>query len=93
MVCRTISSSFVFFGCPAGLPDWPDLKRLGHRHHYTDQRDTLTGHPARVISDVQPVEGPGYDYRVLEILTPRKKIKEVILTPGTQIDVFFEMNG
>ena len=54
---------------------------------------TLTGHPARVISDVQPVEGPGYDYRVLEMLTPRKKIKEVILTPGTQIDVFFEMNG
>ena len=54
---------------------------------------TLTPHPAHVISDVQPVEGPGYDYRALELLTPRKFVKEVILTPGTQINVFFEMNG
>ena len=54
---------------------------------------TLTGYPARVLSEVQPNEGPGYDYRLLEELTPRMAIKQVYLRPGTQVTVFFEMNG
>ena len=54
---------------------------------------TLTAYPARVVSEVQPMEGPGYDYRPLEELTQRKAVKQVYLRAGTQISVFFEMNG
>ena len=53
----------------------------------------LTAYPAQVISEVYPMEGPGSDYRKLEELTAKRNIKEIVLMPGTRIDVFFEING
>ncbi|MCR5013079.1 MAG: hypothetical protein K6A72_12095 [Lachnospiraceae bacterium] len=55
--------------------------------------EVLTSYPAYITSEVQPMEGPGYDYHPLEETTPKMNIRQILLSRGTRIDVFFEMYG
>ena len=55
--------------------------------------ESFISDPAYVTSEVQPMEGPGYDYHPLEETTKRGAVKQVYLSRGTRIDVLFEMNG
>ncbi len=58
---------------------------------------TLTAHSAEVTESVQPAYGPGENYDVLKKSEKAKNgqmmQKPTILEAGTEIDVFFEMNG
>ena len=58
---------------------------------------TLTAHPAEVTESVQPAYGPGDVYDVLKKAETARNgqmmYKKVILEAGTEINVFFEMNG
>ena len=58
----------------------------------------LTPHSARTIAEVQPMEGPGYDYHVVDNTIKNQTTgewyrKKVVLSQNTRIDVFFETNG
>ena len=58
---------------------------------------TLTAYPAEVTESVQPAYGPGEVYDVLKKAETAKNgqmmYRKVILEAGTEINVFFEMNG
>ena len=58
---------------------------------------TLTAYPAEVTESVQPAYGPGDVYDVLKKAETAKNgqmmYRKVILEAGTEINVFFEMNG
>ena len=56
-------------------------------------QETLTAYPAAVTAEIQPMMGPGYDYRPMEELTPSRNVRQVLLTRGMRVNVLFEMNG
>ena len=59
---------------------------------YIDE-EYLSSYPAYLTMEVQPMQGPGYDYHPLEELTARKNIRQVMLSRGSRVNALFEMNG
>lgn len=54
---------------------------------------TLSGCPATTVGSVQPKFGPGYEYDDVVKTNNNGTTTSVVLSKGTRISVFFEMNG
>lgn len=53
----------------------------------------LSDYPATIVGSVQPKFGPGYEYDDVVKTNQNGTTTNVVLSNGTRISVFFEMNG